>query len=298
MIRVRLHGRGGQGMKTAGRIVGSAAFHAGYLTQDSPVYGAERRGAPMSAFVRIDRSPIHERGAIAVPDLVIVADDTLLDDSAAAPLAGLPPDAILLVSTTHSAAEVARHGRHTGLVVARQLGDGAGAISTGLAAAAAALLGVPWAALERALREELPPVGVPAGAIETAVEAARRVWSSLAPAGVDIGRARPGAGAGEVADLPWAPADRGAPTVTAAANTPRRRTGNWRTMRPEIALERCTRCWVCFVRCPDAAISLDEHDYPRVDYDVCKGCLICVQECPTGAIRAQPEVRRWDEAPA
>ena len=56
MFRIRFHGRGGQGMKTASRILGSAAFHAGYVVQDSPIYGAERRGAPMAAFVGWDTS--------------------------------------------------------------------------------------------------------------------------------------------------------------------------------------------------------------------------------------------------
>lgn len=49
MIRVRFHGRGGQGAKTASRIVGTAAFLQGYTAQDSPIYGAERRGAPVAA---------------------------------------------------------------------------------------------------------------------------------------------------------------------------------------------------------------------------------------------------------
>ena len=53
MLRVRFRGRGGQGMKTASRLLGSAAFHAGYVVQDSPLYGAERRGAPMTACTRI-----------------------------------------------------------------------------------------------------------------------------------------------------------------------------------------------------------------------------------------------------
>ena len=56
MLRIRFHGRGGQGMKTASRILGSAAFQAGYVVQDSPVYGAERRGAPMAAFTRMARA--------------------------------------------------------------------------------------------------------------------------------------------------------------------------------------------------------------------------------------------------
>ena len=61
-------------MKTASRILGSASFHAGFVVQDSPVYGAERRGAPMSAFTRLAREPIRERGAIAIPDLVVIAE--------------------------------------------------------------------------------------------------------------------------------------------------------------------------------------------------------------------------------
>ncbi|MBT7756875.1 MAG: hypothetical protein HN732_06075, partial [Rhodospirillaceae bacterium] len=61
MYRIRFHGRGGQGMKTASRLLGTALFESGLEVQDAPKYGAERRGAPMSAFVRTDRQPIHER---------------------------------------------------------------------------------------------------------------------------------------------------------------------------------------------------------------------------------------------
>ncbi len=78
MLRIRFHGRGGQGMKTASRIVGTAAFHEGHYAQDAPLYGAERRGAPMAAFTRIDQQPILERGLIASPDIVVVAGEMLL----------------------------------------------------------------------------------------------------------------------------------------------------------------------------------------------------------------------------
>jgi len=83
MIRVRFHGRGGQGAKTASRIVGAAAFREGFTAQDSPVYGAERRGAPVAAYTRLAHGPILERGVISRPNLVVVADETLLDDPAA-----------------------------------------------------------------------------------------------------------------------------------------------------------------------------------------------------------------------
>ena len=70
MYRIRFHGRGGQGMKTASRVLGSAFFCAGFEVQDAPRYGAERRGAPIFAFVRAAREPINERGIIRRPDLV------------------------------------------------------------------------------------------------------------------------------------------------------------------------------------------------------------------------------------
>ncbi len=78
-------------MKTASRIVGTAAFREGHYAQDSPLYGAERRGAPMAAFTRIADPPILERGVIAEPDIVVIADETLLEDSQARPLEGLLP---------------------------------------------------------------------------------------------------------------------------------------------------------------------------------------------------------------
>jgi pyruvate ferredoxin oxidoreductase gamma subunit len=74
------------------------------------------------------------------------------------------------------------------------------------------------------------------------------------------------------------------PSVIAPANIPLRKTGNWRVWRPEIDLSRCTRCWICFVSCPNGAIALDDGDHPHIDYDACKGCLICVEECPTQTI--------------
>src|SRR5688500_1781048 len=104
MLRIRFHGRGGEGMKTASRILGAAAFHAGYVVQDAPLYGAERRGAPMAAFTHIAHAPILERGAIGQADLVVVADDTLLTEPTAQPLAAGDDHCTLLVNSTRDKA--------------------------------------------------------------------------------------------------------------------------------------------------------------------------------------------------
>jgi pyruvate ferredoxin oxidoreductase gamma subunit len=102
MFRIRFHGRGGQGMKTASRILGTAFFREGFEVQDAPRYGAERRGAPIFAYVRAAREPIHERGVITRPDLVIVADDSLIAVPAAGVLPGIGDATVLLFNSSEA----------------------------------------------------------------------------------------------------------------------------------------------------------------------------------------------------
>ena len=97
MYRIRFHGRGGQGVKTASQILSSALFLEGYEVQDAPRYGAERRGAPIFAYVRAGRAPINERGVIACPGLVVVVDETLAALPAAGVLQGVDADTVILV---------------------------------------------------------------------------------------------------------------------------------------------------------------------------------------------------------
>ncbi|NIP29808.1 MAG: hypothetical protein GTO02_05940, partial [Candidatus Dadabacteria bacterium] len=67
----------------------NAFFLEGFEVQDAPRYGAERRGAPIFAYVRASKQPIYERGIIKRPDLVIVADETLVPIPASGVLSGI-----------------------------------------------------------------------------------------------------------------------------------------------------------------------------------------------------------------
>lgn len=69
--------------------------------------------------------------------------------------------------------------------------------------------------------------------------------------------------------------------------------GNYRILRPVINLDRCTACGICWIFCPDAAISMPGPDGEKIwiNYAYCKGCGICWQECNvSGAIYAEPEL--------
>jgi len=79
LIEIRWHGRGGQGAVTSAELVAQAAINEGKYAQAFPAFGAERRGAPVVAFVRINSNePIRIRAEITEPDVVVVLDPSLL----------------------------------------------------------------------------------------------------------------------------------------------------------------------------------------------------------------------------
>jgi pyruvate ferredoxin oxidoreductase gamma subunit len=296
VIRVRFHGRGGHGVKTASRILGTAAFLAGYQCQDSPVYGAERRGAAVVAFTRINDEPILERGPINQPDLIVVADETLLYDAAAGVLAGQSSATALFVNSPAAEPLVQRFGIRpqaiafdiTGRTI--QVLGRASALSAGLAAAARLVGIVPLARLEEAMREEFGHLNVGADDIDKNLQIAREVFAALPAVEFQGGAAE---AASATAVVPLHDPVRGAPSVLHPGSSELKPTGDWRVERPVIDRDMCTRCGLCFVQCPDGAIALDAEGYPIVDYDHCKGCMICRQVCPVEAIARQPETRAW-----
>jgi pyruvate ferredoxin oxidoreductase gamma subunit len=292
MIRVRFHGRGGQGAKTASRIVGTAAFLEGFIAQDSPVYGAERRGAPMVAYARIARGPILERGMIAHPDLVLVADESLLRDPAARVLEGTTASTVVFVNTTLPVAQVPAGSVRvvamdlTGLVLAR-LGT-QGSISAPLGSVAARLLGLARLHVEGAVARELDDLGIAPERVRLNVGLAMECYDTVTLVPVVESAQAPGP-----ASVLWTPTyqppARGSAHITAPATSLARRTGDWRTFRPVLDEAKCNGCTLCFVYCPEAAIRLTDRDRPVIDYDHCKGCLLCVEECPTKALTKERE---------
>jgi pyruvate ferredoxin oxidoreductase gamma subunit/2-oxoisovalerate ferredoxin oxidoreductase gamma subunit len=79
MQEIRFHGRGGQGTVVASIILAKAFFSAGYYVQSFPVFGVERRGAPVEAYLRLDTAKVQIRCNVYTPDHVVVQDVKLLE---------------------------------------------------------------------------------------------------------------------------------------------------------------------------------------------------------------------------
>jgi pyruvate ferredoxin oxidoreductase gamma subunit len=98
MKEIRLHGRGGQGAVTAASILAVAGFADGKFTQAFPTFGVERRGAPVTAFVRIDDKFIRRRDQVYNPDILIVLDSSLFKVVDVA--GGAKKGAMIIINTT------------------------------------------------------------------------------------------------------------------------------------------------------------------------------------------------------
>lgn len=79
MIEVRLHGRGGQGTVVGIKILADAVILGGGWVQAFPDFGVERRGSPVTAFIRIDDQEIFLRSKIYNPDHLVILDSTLIN---------------------------------------------------------------------------------------------------------------------------------------------------------------------------------------------------------------------------
>ncbi|MCK5002778.1 MAG: 2-oxoacid:acceptor oxidoreductase family protein [Gammaproteobacteria bacterium] len=305
MYRIRFHGRGGQGMKTASRILGTAFFLQGYEVQDAPRYGAERRGAPIFAYVRADETPINERGIITQADLVIVADDSLVPVPGAGVLAGVDKHTVILINSDESPEVWKQRLNISGKVFTLpvETEDRAelrfiGATCTG---AAAKLLGViTRESLSQAIEEELGDLGH--AVVEKNLHKALTAFDLMKKHAGCVSTMEKTSAANYTrpawVELPFEDARISAPSIHAAANSVQVKTGLWRTQRPVIDYEHCSGCWwVCSTFCPDGAINVTEQGLPDIDYDHCKGCMVCVAQCPPHAIHAiAEEVAQAEEA--
>ncbi len=79
MQEIRFHGRGGQGTVVASIVLAKEKKKKKKKSPPFPLFGVERRGAPVEAYLRIDDRNIRVRSNVYTPDHVLVQDAKLLE---------------------------------------------------------------------------------------------------------------------------------------------------------------------------------------------------------------------------
>jgi 2-oxoacid:acceptor oxidoreductase gamma subunit (pyruvate/2-ketoisovalerate family) len=105
MMEMTIYGRGGQGGVTLAKLIATAYFLRGKYVQAFGVYAAERSGAPLQAYVRVDEEEITNHNQIQSPDHVVVLDRTLI---ALRVLTGLKKDGWIILNTNQAPDELVK----------------------------------------------------------------------------------------------------------------------------------------------------------------------------------------------
>lgn len=276
-------GRGGEGVVLASQLLADTFARAGFWAQSFPEFKAERRGAPISAFLRWDESPIHRRYKIRECDVLAVITPS-------------PPLPQTLHKVRPGGLVVLNREERFGLagpfdiarVPASHIARDHGILSAeGRPMGNMALLG--------ACVRLLLPDGL--GFLEQAISA--RMGAATAAKNVVAAREgyeRCTRQRSLAADAKLEPVTEVAAKIaitplyqSSTLDSIAIQTGSWSLDRP-VLTDHCTGCALCALFCPEGAIDRDDSAIV-IDYLHCKGCGICEIVCPVHDAVRMEEVR-------
>ncbi|MFN3396271.1 MAG: 2-oxoacid:acceptor oxidoreductase family protein [Thermodesulfovibrionales bacterium] len=103
-VEIRWHGRGGQGTVTAAKVLADACLSGGRYVQAFPEYGPERSGAPLRAYNRVSTKELRMHCPVLHPQVIAIADATLLDGVNVTE--GAKEDSVFIVNTSKEPSEI------------------------------------------------------------------------------------------------------------------------------------------------------------------------------------------------
>ena len=257
MIEVEIVGTGGQGSVVAADLLTDAAINAGLYAHTFSVYGPARRGGRVESFVRVSEEPLLLHSRVYQPDFLVIADENELA------LTAVKKGSTVIINTskpknTFTSLKDCKVYTIDAYQIASEKGlalpSGQTIINTTLLGAIAGL--IPMVGIDHLVETLQETNKVPAREknIEAAREAFRRIEQPVK-----------------------------APTTAKAAATEVAPT----VERPFLIIKTdvCNLCEICYIYCPDLAISLDSDGrFLTINKNFCKNCGICMHECPRHAI--------------
>ena len=288
ITEIRWHGRGGQGAVTSAELLALAAIEEGKFAQAFPSFGPERRGAPVLVFNRVsDNTPIRARAAITDPDVVVILDPGLIDITDVT--AGLKKDGVLVINTPKTIVDIKSELSgpwKLAIVNATSIARD----TIGVPIVNTTMLGALVKATEIVRLESLTePLKERFGArAKGNIDACSKAYEATEIAELSSAAQKPRQSF-ETEVLPsWRELLPGG-VVTDAGSAKRYRTGDWKSEHPVWNHQKCIKCGICYLFCPEGCIREKEDGYFEADLYYCKGCGICARECWTEAIKMVEE---------
>lgn len=275
----------------AAQALASAAFQEGGYATAFPFFGAERRGAPVLAFTRIDKKRIYRKTQVYEPDYVVVLDEGLIETVNV--VEGLKKGGVVIVNTQKKPEDVdvgidVKLATIDATTVALEVLKQPATNSSILGAFAKATDLVSIESVEKGIIQIFGDrLGPKIGNLNA--KAARTAYERTV-VGESHGHRQLTTAKKWLPDVKELPLGAAAiPMKTDAGlvgpgSFVESKTGSWKVFHPEYDMEKCTMCNFCWFYCPEGCI-YRKQDRMEFDMEYCKGCGICANECPADAIK-------------
>ncbi len=243
---------------TASRVLAIAAFLEGHHSQSIPMYGTERRGAPVTAFVRIGEKNRMIRSLVHNPDYVVILDPLLRNTVNVTE--GLKSNGTVVInnSTPPEEIEFTQEYKVATVDATKVALETIGRPITNTAILGAFAKGTGEVKLEsliKAVKMEMSGRNA-----DTNIKALEQAYNTTI-----VGK------------------NRVVKELKKVTQVPTNSRADWRTFRPVVDAVKCTGCQICWTYCPEHSVEMMDKK-SIINYVYCKGCGICAEECPTKAI--------------
>ena len=275
----------------AAQALASAAFQEGGYATAFPFFGAERRGAPVLAFTRIDKKTIYRKTQVYEPDFVVVLDEGLIEGVNV--VEGLKKGGMVIVNSAKKPEEIdvgidVKLATVDATSVALEVLKQPATNSAILGAIAKATGLVKIESVEKGIMQVFGDrLGPKVGEINGK---AARVAYDRTIIGESHGHRKLQATKKWLPDVNELPLGVASVKMETAAGMvgpgsfKEYKTGTWKVFHPEYDKEKCTMCNFCWFYCPEGCI-YRKGDHMEYDMEYCKGCGICANECPADALK-------------
>ncbi len=275
----------------AAQALASAAFQEGGYATAFPFFGAERRGAPVLAFTRIDKKRIYRKTQVYEPDFVVVLDEGLIEGVNV--VEGLKKGGMVIVNSAKKPEEIdvgidVKLATVDATSVALEVLKQPATNSAILGAIAKATGLVKIESVEKGIMQVFGDrLGPKIGEINGK---AARVAYDRTIVGESHGHRKLQATKKWLPDVNELPLGVASVKMETAAGMvgpgsfKEYKTGTWKVFHPEYDKEKCTMCNFCWFYCPEGCI-YRKGDHMEYDMEYCKGCGICANECPADALK-------------
>ena len=275
----------------AAQALASAAFQEGGYATAFPFFGAERRGAPVLAFTRIDKKRIYRKTQVYEPDFVVVLDEGLIEGVNV--VEGLKKGGMVIVNSAKKPEEIdvgidVKLATVDATSVALEVLKQPATNSAILGAIAKATGLVKIESVEKGIMQVFGDrLGPKVGEINGK---AARVAYDRTIIGESHGHRKLQATKKWLPDVNELPLGVASVKMETAAGMvgpgsfKEYKTGTWKVFHPEYDNEKCTMCNFCWFYCPEGCI-YRKGDHMEYDMEYCKGCGICANECPADALK-------------